>query len=286
LLAIEHQITLAREHVLARLAGRAGVRAAPAAWLPFRARVERHFPALLGELSALYGERADFLAFLEELLAVAFEAWAARPDDLKALDVQRESQPLWFQSEQMLGGVCYVDLYAGNLKGIEASIPYFKELGLRYLHLMPLFLCPEGNSDGGYAVSSYREVNPALGTMADLKALAVALRREGISLVLDFIFNHTVREPARGAHRDPRLQRTGAHSGPGPAVQVRGHRAPGRRGQVHLARRVPGVLQPAADGAAVEFAGHARSEPAAARARIATRPRARHRVGELRAQPR
>ena len=204
MLAIEHQITLAREHVLARLAARAGVRAAPAAWQPFRARVERHFPALLGELSALYGERADFLAFLEELLAVAFGSWAARPDDLKALDAQRETQPLWFQSEQMLGGVCYVDLYAGNLKGIEASIPYFKELGLSYLHLMPLFLCPEGNSDGGYAVSSYREVNPALGTMADLRALAVALRREGISLVLDFIFNHTSDEHewARGCLRD------------------------------------------------------------------------------------
>ena len=196
MLAIEHQITLAREHVLARLAARGSVRAAQEAWAPFRARVERHLPALLGELSALYGQRTDFIAFLEELLALAFDAWAARPADLKALDAQRESHPLWFQSEQMLGGVCYVDLFAGNLEGIQASIPYFKELGLSYLHLMPLFRCPEGNSDGGYAVSSYREVNPALGTMADLQALALALRREGISLVLDFIFNHTSDEHA------------------------------------------------------------------------------------------
>ena len=87
------------------------------------------------------------------------------PPDCKALDAQREANPDWFQSQQMLGGVCYVDLFAGNLEGVRAQIPYFKELGLTYLHLMPLFACPEGDNDGGYAVSSYREVNPALGTM-------------------------------------------------------------------------------------------------------------------------
>jgi amylosucrase len=67
----------------------------------------------------------------------------------------------------MLGGVCYVDLFAGDLAAF-AKIPYFKELGLTYLHLMPLFRAPEGENDGGYAISSYREVNPALGSMQQL----------------------------------------------------------------------------------------------------------------------
>ncbi|WP_035776889.1 amylosucrase, partial [Arthrobacter sp. H5] len=49
----------------------------------------------------------------------------------------------------------------------------------------------EPHSDGGYAVSSYREVNPALGSMEQLRALAADLRANGISLVVDFIFNHT-----------------------------------------------------------------------------------------------
>ena len=91
----------------------------------------------------------------------------------------------------MLGGIAYVDRFAGNLEGVRAKVPYFKELGLTYLHLMPLFKCPEGNSDGGYAVSSYRDVNPHLGTMAQLRELAHGLRANGISLCLDFIFNHT-----------------------------------------------------------------------------------------------
>ena len=61
----------------------------------------------------------------------------------------------------MVGGVCYVDLFAGDLAGLREQLPYFKELGLTYLHLMPLFDAPEGNSDGGYAISSYRRVSPA-----------------------------------------------------------------------------------------------------------------------------
>ena len=62
---------------------------------------------------------------------------------------------------------------------------------MTYLHLMPLFKAPMPENDGGYAVSSYREVNPALGTMAELSALAGELRQQGISLVVDFVFNHT-----------------------------------------------------------------------------------------------
>ncbi len=54
-----------------------------------------------------------------------------------------------------------------------------------------MFRTPEAHNDGGYAVSSFREVNPALGTMPQLAALARELRQHGISLVLDFVFNHT-----------------------------------------------------------------------------------------------
>jgi glycosidase len=85
-------------------------------------------------------------------------------------------------------------LFAGDLAGIRQSIPYFKELGLTYLHLMPLFQSPEGENDGGYAINSYREVDPSLGTIGELRELADDLRDHGISLVLDFVFNHTSNE--------------------------------------------------------------------------------------------
>jgi amylosucrase len=163
-------------------------------WQAFEQRLTQYLPALTNELITVYGERSDFLSFLETLLSSAYQAWLARPNTLKVQDADHEHHPDWFTSEQMVGGVCYVDLFAGNLQGIIQKIPYFQELGLTYLHLMPLFKCPEGQSDGGYAVSSYREVNPALGTIEDLRAVAEALKAAGITLVVDFIFNHTSNE--------------------------------------------------------------------------------------------
>jgi amylosucrase len=163
----------------------------PALWEPFEARLIAHFERLFGLLLHLYGKRYDFFYHLERILEAAARMWLARSAELRALDAEREADPLWFQSEKMLGGVCYVDLFAGNLAGIRDRIPYFRELGLTYLHLMPLFLSPEGENDGGYAVSSYRDVNPALGTMDELAALIAELRRNGISTVLDLVYNHT-----------------------------------------------------------------------------------------------
>jgi len=187
---MHRQAKTSLERILPRLRDRFAT-ARPADWEPFQARLEANFENLFDLLLHLYGGQYDFFYHLETILETAARMWLSRPAELKALDRQREADPLWFQSEKMLGGVCYVDLFAGGLEGIRAKIPYFKELGLTYLHLMPLFLAPEGENDGGYAVSSYRQVDPALGTMDQLVSLAAELRSEGISLVLDFVYNHT-----------------------------------------------------------------------------------------------
>ncbi len=186
----ERQAQLSLDRLLPRLEARF-VGADPQDWAAFAPRLRRHFPSLFGLLVRLYGDQYDFFHHLEQILATAASMWLARPADLKALDAQREDDAGWFQSQEMLGGVCYVDLYAGTLAGIRQRLPYFEELGLTYLHLMPLFARPAGENDGGYAVSSYRQVHPPLGTMDDLSALAADMRRRGISLVVDFVFNHT-----------------------------------------------------------------------------------------------
>ncbi len=190
---IQLQANLSLQRLLPRLAARfpGWIKRSPSAWQSFRGRLDLHFARLFGLLLQLYGDRYDFFYHLEELLALALQSWTERPDDLQALDTAREADPCWYQSNQMLGGVCYVDLYAGSLAAIREKILYMKELGLNYLHLMPLFRCPAGENDGGYAISSYREVDPSLGTMEELRRLASDLRHEGISLVLDLVFNHT-----------------------------------------------------------------------------------------------
>jgi len=177
--------------LLPRLEAHYRAKADPGEWEVFVDRLEQHFPRLFRLLHGLYGSQYDFFYHLEAILAAATEMWLARPDELKALDALRESDPHWFQSQRMVGATFYVDLFAGDLSGLRERIPYLSELGITYLHLMPLFQVPAGDNDGGYAVSSYREVREDLGTMADLAQLATELRHHGISLCLDFVFNHT-----------------------------------------------------------------------------------------------
>ncbi len=163
----------------------------PQEWAAFSTRLQQNFSRLFRLYLDLYRARYDFFFHLENLLHSLARSWFERSNDLRALDQAREADPFWYQSNQMLGGVCYVDLFANDLEGVRSKIPYFKELGLTYLHLMPLFKSPAEENDGGYAVSSYREVNPSLGTMSQLASLARDLRSTGISLALDLVFNHT-----------------------------------------------------------------------------------------------
>ncbi len=157
----------------------------------FEDRLEQYWEELFGLLLKLYGDRYDFFYHLEQILLTAAKAWAERPENLRAIDRRRIHDPDWFQSQNVVGGALYVDLFSENLGKLADSIEYFKELGLTYLHLMPLFAVRPGDNDGGYAISDYRNVDPRLGTIEDLQVLSDQLHEAGITLVLDFVFNHT-----------------------------------------------------------------------------------------------
>jgi amylosucrase len=160
----------------------------------FRTRVALYWPDALRPLRRLYGERPDFEAWCGRLLEIVTHGYLARPPALRLLDLRRQGEPDWFQRPDMVGYVAYADRFAGDLRGVAERIPYLKELGVTYLHLMPLLRPRSGPNDGGYAVADYRAVNPALGTMDDLAELAAALRADGISLCIDLVCNHTAKE--------------------------------------------------------------------------------------------
>ena len=168
----------------------------PVKWNHFQNRLYREWERLFQYLHQLYGWQYDFFYTLELVLDMMIRYWLERPESLHRLDEQRETDPLWYLSEKTIGIVLYVDLFSRNLAGLWNHIPYFEKLGINYLHLMPIFSVPRGENDGGYAVNDYRMVNPDLGTMTELAQLASALRERGISLVLDFVFNHTSDEHA------------------------------------------------------------------------------------------
>jgi amylosucrase len=160
-------------------------------WQKFKIRLDSQWERLFTYLHALYGWQYDFFYTLQRILYSLVEYWLQRPPELKLQDEKRQADPNWFLSQDVVGIVLYVDLFSDNLAKLKGHIPYFRKLGINYLHLMPLFAVPFGDNDGGYAVSDYRAINPDIGSMDQLAELAKQLREEGISLVLDFVFNHT-----------------------------------------------------------------------------------------------
>ena len=158
----------------------------------FLARLERYWPDLVAGLEVAYGARAVALA--PRLVETAVAGFLARPPELRLLDLRRHVEPDWFQSPRMLGYAAYADRFGGDLRGVADRVPYLAELGVTYLHLMPLLASRPAPDDGGYAVVDFRRVRSDLGTVADLSDLAKVLRAEGISLVLDLVLNHVAAE--------------------------------------------------------------------------------------------
>ena len=162
----------------------------------YNTQLEQNMANLTELLFSLYGKRWDFYQILNRLEKIMSDANKKREASLLKLDKEavaqaKDGKDFWYQSEKTVGMMLYVDLFAGNLRALVEKIPYFEELGVNYVHLMPLFDCPKGENDGGYAISSYRKVQPRLGTIEDLKFVAEEFHKKGIRLVLDFVFNHT-----------------------------------------------------------------------------------------------
>ena len=170
-----------------------------------RARVELWTPALHTLLDALYGEVIDTDALVQLVIDIASEAAGVRRVELQQLDIRREADPAWFQRPSMVGYVAYADRFAGTLQGVVGRLDYLAELRIGYLHLMKVLRARDGANDGGYAVADYHEVDPSLGTWADLEHLTDELHGRGISLCVDVVMNHTARE-----HEWARLARTGS----------------------------------------------------------------------------
>jgi amylosucrase len=156
------------------------------------ARILRHWPDLLRGLEIAYGTTAGQVAACA--VAIAARRFVDRSAELRLLDLRRLVDPDWHQLPAMVGYACYPDRFAGNLAGTVDRVDYLAELGVTYLHLMPLLQPRPAPNDGGYAVMDYRRVRSDLGTMDDLAELSRVLRRHGISLALDLVLNHVARE--------------------------------------------------------------------------------------------
>ena len=183
-----------RYEIMGRAIGRITPEESNPLWEEFEKRCRVYSADLYARLFELYGQEEGFLYLLEDLLSDAWESFRERSSSLHAYDRAHAADDMWYASHETVGGVLYVGLFAGDLIGLLERIDYIEGLGINVIHLMPLFRTAEGESDGGYAVSSYRETDPALGSMEDLRQVISAFHGRGISVMIDFILNHTSEE--------------------------------------------------------------------------------------------
>ena len=139
----------------------------------------------------LYGNHPKKELEFENLISTVFNAKKERKLALQKRDLEKEDKGIWFLSNELVGMSLYVDRFAGSISKVHEKLPYLKELGVNFLHLLPLFDSPEDESDGGYAVSDYRKINPKLGTIKDFIKLQGELQKEGFYVMVDIVLNHT-----------------------------------------------------------------------------------------------
>jgi amylosucrase len=156
----------------------------------FLVRLGANFPIIADLYQQLYAGHAYKDEAFDKLLNTLLTHYQQRSNAQKNRDLARVAQPNWYSSEQIVGMMLYVDLFNTDFNGVRAKIPYFKELGINTIHLMPFLDVPEVDNDGGYAVRNYRQVNPKFGSLADFEALVADIQENDMNLVMDFVLNH------------------------------------------------------------------------------------------------
>ncbi|MDF2158310.1 alpha-amylase family glycosyl hydrolase [Algoriphagus sp. CAU 1675] len=157
----------------------------------FSIRFIEGYESLFYLFEEIYGGHHDFEVFFKKLIESIVDAYLERENSLRKRDSEKLGKGNWFLSNELAGMSLYVDRFCGNLKTLKTKLSYFEELGVNFLHLMPIFESPEGESDGGYAVSDFRKVDKRFGTLAELKQVRKKMHKQGMYLMLDIVLNHT-----------------------------------------------------------------------------------------------
>ncbi|HTL10591.1 MAG TPA: alpha-amylase family glycosyl hydrolase, partial [Chitinophagaceae bacterium] len=137
----------------------------------FETRFVANASAIESLYASLYGHHPHSKQMFTQLLQLVADANSQRSVALQQRDRNKEKEQHWFLSNHITGMSLYTDRFCGNLRNLAGKLSYFKKLGVNFLHLMPLFESPPGESDGGYAVSDFKKVDERFGTLNDLISL-------------------------------------------------------------------------------------------------------------------
>ena len=157
----------------------------------FQERFTANLDDIYTHFHGIYGSHPLAAELFQSLLNSICQSHLERSAALKKRDIAKEKKGTWFLSQDLVGMSLYVDRFAGQINKLPSKLPYLEKLGVNFLHLMPLFKSPEGESDGGYAVEDFRVVEERLGTIDDLRAFQAELQAKDMYLMIDIVLNHT-----------------------------------------------------------------------------------------------
>ncbi len=79
------------------------------------------------------------------------------------------------------------DFYGGDLAGITKKLDYLKGLGVTAIYVNPIYAA---SSNHRYDARDYDAVDPFLGNFRDLQKLADEMKKRGMHLIMDGVYNH------------------------------------------------------------------------------------------------
>ncbi len=96
----------------------------------------------------------------------------------------------------------------GNLQGVMARLDSIKALGINVVYLMPIYPVGTINAvNSPYCVKDYNAVGSEFGTLTDLRLLVDGAHSRNMSVLLDWVANHTAWDHAwTTSHKDWYLQ--------------------------------------------------------------------------------
>ncbi len=160
----------------------------------FYNRIMANAAAIFTLYEELYDHDLRGKVCFDRLVRTIVDGHFQRPIALQEKDDEKQLQDVWYCSNDLVGMSLYVDRWCGCLEQLPKTFGYLKKLGVNLIHLLPVFQSPPTESDGGYAVSDFRTIDPRLGTLQDLQRARKVMGGEGMYLMLDIVLNHVSRQ--------------------------------------------------------------------------------------------
>lgn len=85
-----------------------------------------------------------------------------------------------------------------DFKGVEKDLNRIQKMGIDVIYLLPFhpigIKARKGTKGSPYSIMDYYEIDPAIGTLDDLKSLVKEAHKRNMKVMMDIVFNHTSRD--------------------------------------------------------------------------------------------